>query len=184
MNFYFFVNYPTRATRPVTRPALNRGNYPYYPWPAGIFEDADPYDPWPAGICYYPTRPGPWRPAASLPRLRYLNRLCLFYTKYHKVGRAGIVGGGGHGRAKKEKDSRKKSKSWFLSPISVETERPLARNFARLARKFDRSTKLELEIARKNLARKRLELDIARKRFCSNSLARNMPCSFLLGFAR
>ena len=51
------------------------------------------------------------------PRLRYLKRHCLFYTKYHKVGRAGIVGGGGHGRAKKEKDSRKKSKSWFLSPI-------------------------------------------------------------------
>ena len=24
-------NYPTRATRPVTRPALNRDNYPYYP---------------------------------------------------------------------------------------------------------------------------------------------------------
>ena len=67
---------------------------------------------------------------------------------------------------------------------SAETERLFARNFARLARKFDRSTKLELEIARKNLARKRLELDIARKRFCSNSLARNMPCSFLLGFAR
>ena len=67
---------------------------------------------------------------------------------------------------------------------SAETERLFARNFARLARKFDRSTKLELEIARKNLARKRLELDIARKRFCSNLLARNMPCSFMLGFAR
>ena len=51
------------------------------------------------------------------PRLRYQKRHCLFYTQYHKVGRAGIVGGGGHGRAKKEKDSRKKSKSWFLSPI-------------------------------------------------------------------
>ena len=24
-------HYPTRATRPVTRPALNRANYPYYP---------------------------------------------------------------------------------------------------------------------------------------------------------
>ena len=71
-----------------------------------------------------------------------------------------------------------------LEEFSAETERVFARNFARLARKFDRSTKLELEIARKNLARKRLELDIARKRFCSNSLARNMPCSFLLGFAR
>ena len=67
---------------------------------------------------------------------------------------------------------------------SAETERLFARNFARLARKFDRSTKLELEIARKNIARKRLELDIARKKFCSNSLARNMSCSFLLGFAR
>ena len=44
---------------------------------------------------------------------------------------------------------------------SDETERPLTRNFARLARKFDRSTKLELEIARKILARNRLELDIA-----------------------
>ena len=44
---------------------------------------------------------------------------------------------------------------------SAETERLFARNFAWLARKFDRSTKLELEIARKNLARKRLELDIA-----------------------
>ena len=24
-------NYPTRATRPVTRPVLNRPNYPFYP---------------------------------------------------------------------------------------------------------------------------------------------------------
>ena len=40
------------------------------------------------------------------------------------------------------------------------------------------------KLLEKNFARKRLELDIARKRFCSNSLARNMPCSFLLGFAR
>ena len=24
-------HYPTRATRPVTRPVLNRPNYPYYP---------------------------------------------------------------------------------------------------------------------------------------------------------
>ena len=61
---------------------------------------------------------------------------------------------------------------------SAETERLFARNFARLARKFDRSTKLELEIARKNLAWKRLELDIARKNFCSNSLALNINCLF------
>ena len=37
------------------------------------------------------------------PRLRYLKRHCLFYTKYHKVGRAGMVGGGGMGGQKKRK---------------------------------------------------------------------------------
>ena len=63
--------------------------------------------------------------------------------------------------------------------VSVETERPLARNFARLARKFDRSTKLELEIARKKFAQKKLELEIARKIFARARSARNMSCSVL-----
>ena len=56
MNFYFFVNYPTRATRPVTRPVLNRPNYPYYPWPAGIWTIFDP------------TRPDPWKPMKIITR--------------------------------------------------------------------------------------------------------------------
>ena len=43
-------HYPTRATRPVTRPVLNRPNYPYYPWPAGIWTIFDL------------TRPDPWKP--------------------------------------------------------------------------------------------------------------------------
>ena len=67
---------------------------------------------------------------------------------------------------------------------SVETERPLARNFARLARKFDRSAKLELEIARKKFARKKLELEIARKNFARTRSARNMSCSVCSVFAR
>ena len=49
-------NYPTRATRPVTRPALNRPNYPYYPWPAGIWTIFDP------------TRPDPWKPIKIITR--------------------------------------------------------------------------------------------------------------------
>ena len=49
-------NYPTRATRPVTRPALNRPNYPYYPWPAGIWTTFDP------------TRPDPWKPIKIITR--------------------------------------------------------------------------------------------------------------------
>ena len=59
-----------------------------------------------------------------------------------------------------------------------------ARNFARLARKFDRSTKLELEIARKKFARKKLELEIARKIFAPARSARNMSCSVCSVFAR
>ena len=49
-------HYPTRATRPVTRPVLNRPNYPYYPWPAGIWTIFDP------------TRPDPWKPMKIITR--------------------------------------------------------------------------------------------------------------------
>ena len=67
---------------------------------------------------------------------------------------------------------------------SAETERPLARNFARLARKLSRSTKLELEIAHKKSCSKK-----ARTRYRSKKILLELACSKfamldLLGFAR
>ena len=64
-------HYPTRATRPVTRPVLNRPNYPYYPWPAGIWTIFDPTRPVEAHENHYPLtrdnfQPWPARPVKKL----------------------------------------------------------------------------------------------------------------------